>query len=197
MKTRNNGKPWAHTRAPQGRRAAKAESPLPAFKLTKILLPTDFSAPSRIAMRCAKTLARRFGARLVLLHVVEPIASTSDFGYGPVVCLRPDLRSVKRSRKHLHAIERRQFDSECQCDTLVRSGVAYDEIAKVAKALKVDLIIIATHSHTSLKQGLRDSTAERVVRCATCPVLVVHEKEPAVIPQPDTARSHYENQVCN
>jgi nucleotide-binding universal stress UspA family protein len=163
----------------------------------KILLPTDFSAPSLIAMRYAKALARQFGARLVLLHVVEPVTSSADFGYGPVVCLRPDLRSVNRGKKHLQAIERRLFDSECQCKTLVRSGIACDEIAKVAKELKVDLIIIGTRGQTGEKKPPRDSTAERLVRGATCPVLVVHEKEPAVIPQLATGRSHYENQTCN
>src|SRR5687768_12876799 len=171
MKTRNNGKPRAHTRPPRGHRVAKAESPLPAIKINKILLPTDLSGPSQLAMRYAKALARLFGARLVLLHVVEPVAATADFGYGPVICRRPDPGSVKRGQKHLHAIERRQFDSACQCETLVRSGVAFDEIAKVARELKVDLIIIATRDHTGARPAPVESTAERVVRCATCPVL--------------------------
>ena len=200
MKTRNNGKTLrAGARAcrPRGHRAAKADYPLPAIKINKILLPTDFSGPSQLAMRYAKPLARLFGAQLVLLHVVEPVASTADFGYGPVICRRPDPSSVKRSQKHLHAIERRQFDSECQCEILVRSGVAFDEIAKVARELKVDLIIIATRDRTGAKHALADSTAERVIRCATCPVLVLHEKESAVFHGPATARSHYENQTCN
>ena len=197
MKTRNNGKPRAHARLPRRHRAAKAESPLFAVKIDKILLPTDFSAPSQIAVRYAKALARQFGARLVLLHVVEPVASTADFGYGPVICWRPDPRSVERSQKLLRALERRQFDSECQCETLVRTGVAFDEIAKAARELKVDLIVIATRDHADARHALADSTAARVVRCATCPVLVVHEKDPAIIHKPAIARSPYENQTCN
>lgn len=200
MKTRNNGKPSRagdHTRWPREGRAAQAGSPLPAIKFRTILLAIDFSAPSQISTRYAKAFARQFGARLVLLHVVEPVASTADFGYGPVVCLRPDPRSVERSQKHLHAIERRQLDSGCRCDSLVRSGVPSEEIGKAAKELEVDLIIIATHNHTGVKHAVPDTTAERVVRCAACPVLVVHEKEPEYIPQPATPRSHYENQTCN
>jgi nucleotide-binding universal stress UspA family protein len=170
---------------------------VPAIQIEKILLPTDFSAPSQVALRYAKAFAQLFGARLVLLHVVEPIASAGDFGYGPVVCLRPDPRSIQRSQKQLHALERRQLDSECQCDTLVRSGVVSDEIAKAAKELKADLIIIATRGQNSVKQALHDSTAERVARCAACPVLVVHENAPEYVPQPAIARSHYENQTRN
>jgi nucleotide-binding universal stress UspA family protein len=114
-----------------------------------------------------------------------------------VVWLQPDPRSIKQRLKQLHEIERRQFDADCQCETLVRSGIARDEIAKVAKELKVDLIILATHHRTGVKEAQATSTAERVVRCATCPVLVVHEKEPVLIPQRATARSHYENQAFN
>ncbi len=194
MKTRNNDKP---SRAGAHRRATQAASLLPAIKFETILLAIDFSAPSQIVRRYAKAFARQFGARLVLLHVVEPVASTADFGYGPVVCLRTDPRSVKRSQEHLHAIERRQLDSECRFNTLVRSGVACDEIAKAAKELKADLIIIATHGHTGVKHAAPDSTAGRVIRCAACPVLVVHEKEPVFVPQRATPRSHYENQTCN
>ena len=63
-----------------------------------------------------------------------------------------------------------------QCETLVRSGVAFDEIVKVARELKVDLIILSTHGHTGLKHGFLGSTAENVVRRAPCPVLVVREQ---------------------
>jgi universal stress protein A len=60
---------------------------------------------------------------------------------------------------------------------LVRSGVAFDEIAKVARELKVDLIILSTHGHTGLKHVFLGSTAENVVRRAPCAVLVVREQE--------------------
>src|ERR1051325_11400017 len=146
MKTRNNDKPSraTHRRWPRGRRATQAASLLKGIKFQTILLAIDYSATSQIVMRYTKAFARHFDARLVLLHVVEPVASTQDFGYGPVVCLRADPRSVEQCQRHLQAIERRQLDSECRFDILVRSGIACDEIAKAAKELKADLIIIAT-----------------------------------------------------
>ncbi|PYL10061.1 MAG: hypothetical protein DME34_01225 [Verrucomicrobia bacterium] len=57
------------------------------------------------------------------------------------------------------------------------TGHAPNEITKAAKDLDVDLIIIATHGYTSWRHLCIGSTAERVVRTAPCPVLVVREKE--------------------
>jgi universal stress protein A len=56
---------------------------------------------------------------------------------------------------------------------LVRTGSPFHEITEAARTLKVDLIIIATHGRSGLTRALLGSTAERVVRHATCPVLVL------------------------
>ncbi|HTD65875.1 MAG TPA: universal stress protein, partial [Candidatus Limnocylindria bacterium] len=61
--------------------------------------------------------------------------------------------------------------------TVVRNGVPFHEIAQAAATLKIDLIVISTHGYTGLKHVLLGSTAERVVRHAPCPVLVVRKEE--------------------
>lgn len=61
--------------------------------------------------------------------------------------------------------------------TMLRNGLAAHEIVEAAKELDADLIIIATHGYTGWKHFCIGSTAERVVRAAPCPVLVVREKE--------------------
>jgi nucleotide-binding universal stress UspA family protein len=60
---------------------------------------------------------------------------------------------------------------------LVRQGRAFHEIAEAARTLKSDLVIISTHGFTGVKHALLGSTAERVVRHAPCPVLVVRQRE--------------------
>ena len=62
-------------------------------------------------------------------------------------------------------------------NSFVRVGHAPNEITKAAKHLGVDVIIVATHGYTSWRHLCMGSTAERVVRTARCPVLVVREKE--------------------
>ena len=61
--------------------------------------------------------------------------------------------------------------------TMLRTGLPAHEIVEAAKELDTDLIIIATHGYTGWKHFCIGSTAERVVRAAPCPVLVVREKE--------------------
>jgi nucleotide-binding universal stress UspA family protein len=62
-------------------------------------------------------------------------------------------------------------------DAVVRQGNPSQEIAKVARSLDVDLIVIATHGYTGLKHVYLGSVAEKITRHATCPVLVVRNCE--------------------
>ena len=70
-----------------------------------------------------------------------------------------------------------QMPVKLLADSLVRVGHPYQEITQAAQELKADLIVIATHGYTGLKHILLGSTAERVVRHASCPVLTVRERE--------------------
>ena len=64
--------------------------------------------------------------------------------------------------------------------TIVRRGLAWDTVVGVARETQADLIITTKHGHSDIKHVLMDSTAERIVRRAPCPVLVVREKEASV-----------------
>jgi nucleotide-binding universal stress UspA family protein len=103
------------------------------------------------------------------------------------------LDSVRKNAcECLEALARKELKPAIQSATLVRSGSAFNEIVAVARELQIDLIIIATHGYSGLKHFLLGSTAERVVRHAPCPVLVVRDREHDFV-QPSTDTS-YENQ---
>jgi universal stress protein A len=84
---------------------------------------------------------------------------------------------MRRSAERLETLSRAVKASNIESESSQRLGTPYEEIVKVAKEMEVDLIIIATHGYTGLKHFLLGSTAERVVRLAPCPVLVVREEE--------------------
>ena len=63
-----------------------------------------------------------------------------------------------------------------ECEGLLRFGRPYLEITEAAGEVGADLIVLTTHGYTGLKHVVLGSTAERVVRHAPCPVLVVREK---------------------
>ena len=146
------------------------------LNLKKILVPIDFSPMSKKAFHYALRFAEQFGCEIVLLHVVEPetvIAGTS-LGVDVFAQLEDDMTAAKAELAALAASSRDRLNSVASA---VRSGHAPNEITKAAKDLDVDLIMIATHGYTSWRHLCISSTAERVVRTAPCPVLVVREKE--------------------
>ena len=139
--------------------------------IRSILVPLDFSKPSERALEQAATLAREFGAKLTVLNVVEPIAMP-DFAYYPL--MMENDKVVASAHKRLTQFSARQGIAKDLVEkVLVRNGPAHREITDAARTLKSDLIVIATHGHTGLAHVLLGSTAERVVRHAECPVLVV------------------------
>lgn len=145
------------------------------LKLKKILIPVDFSECSRKALRYAIPLARQFGARLILLHVVQ-----MNYAYGESMALDYSLlerQLIDAGAEQLARVARNEIEEAIPSETLVRNGGAAREIVAAARELECDLIIISTHGHTGLKHVFLGSTTERVVRHAPCPVLVVRERE--------------------
>ncbi len=141
------------------------------LKLSRILVPLDFSGHSRQALETAIPLAERYGGKITLIHVVEPayIGGEAGLAYMPVD--NTGLLQAARERLQKTAgdlIAPALFDK-----AIVREGSAYHEITEAARKFKTDLIVIASQGHTGLSRVLLGSTAERVVRHAHCPVLTV------------------------
>lgn len=142
-----------------------------APKIRSILVPVDFSRASERALDYAASLAGPFGAKLILLNVVEPFP-TPDFAYTPMA-LDNDV-IVAQAKEHLEKVRIRSgLDPKLVGKILIRHGSPYAEITDAARTSKADLIVISTHGYTGLAHVFMGSTAERVVRHAPCPVLVV------------------------
>jgi nucleotide-binding universal stress UspA family protein len=146
------------------------------FDLKHILVPIDFSVDSRKALRYAAAFARQFDARIILLHVVVPIPVSAEYPYGPAAMQYQDETATRDIEVQLSAFGRKEA-GERVSQAVVRCGPAFDEIARAAKELHIDLIVLSTHGYTGLNHILLGSTAERVVRHAPCPVLIVRERE--------------------
>ena len=140
----------------------------------RILVPVDFSDPSRQALRAAVALARRFGSRLSVMHVTRRNRPDSHI-VAEQMGINFDTRRAGRAK--LQELIEHDLSSDVQPTRLVADGVPFDEITKAAKAWDADLIVIATHGYTGLKHVLLGSTAERVARHAPCPVLVVRSRQ--------------------
>jgi len=137
-----------------------------------ILAPTDFSEPSEEALKTAADVAQQCGAKITLLHVIQLPAAY------PIEA-PPGVDEIMNSaRASLEAISE-EIPAALLQDKLVRLGTlgTVEEIIEAARDLPADLIVIATHGYGPLKQVVLGSIAEKVVRQAPCPVLVVHRKK--------------------
>jgi universal stress protein A len=143
-------------------------------QIRSILVPIDFSPASEKALAYAVPLAKLCGAKLTLLHVLEPIA-TPDFAAFPLAV--DNDKAMRASRLQLERVAADLKLRTLAEKFLVRNGRAFNEITSAARTLKTDLIIISTHGRTGLKHVFMGSTAEKVVQHAPCPVLVVRPKE--------------------
>lgn len=146
------------------------------FRIGRILVPMDFSEHSRKALRYARPFAEQFGAQLTLLHVIEPVVLPTDFGYVPATPVELDEQRMSDARKQLSIIAN-EVGATVPVDSIVRLGRSWKEIVETAKTKHMDLLIIATHGYTGLKYALLGSVAEKIIRHAPCPVLVVRADE--------------------
>jgi nucleotide-binding universal stress UspA family protein len=109
-----------------------------------------------------------------LVHVVEPGSFVNDLAN--VAVIRDDKEVAQDAAARLQCLAQDEVEELIPVQAEVRIGKPYHEICSMAKTLGADLIVIATHGYTGLKHALLGSTAERVVRHASCPVLVVRDK---------------------
>lgn len=146
------------------------------MKIETILVPTDFSECAALAFSPAASLAHLFKARIICLHVIEPVLAPA-IGYAPVSDPLPAMDvtgqledSANRELPHLAA---REEWATLEMEEVMVRGDAAAEIVSVSSERKVDLIVMSSHGRSGLGRILFGSTAESVVRHAHCPVMVI------------------------
>src|SRR5262245_32959128 len=147
--------------------------------LKKVLVATDFSEPSDVALAYGRELARTFNASLTVLHIADDSAAS---GYGPdgIVFYDPNVqRQIEAAaRTRIRAMVSDEDRDVLRAQTVVRtSSPTAGAIVQFAKDANIDLIVMGTHGRGAVAQLLMGSVAERVVRLAPCPVLTVRHPE--------------------
>ena len=145
-----------------------------AFNLKRILVPVDFSDASSYAVEWARRVGGFSGAELIFLHVIVPEAPVGIEDL-PASCADELKENANENLRAMVQAARNSGDESAK--SLTRCGLPTHEIVEAAKELDVDLVVIATHGYTGWKHFCIGSTAERVVRAAPCPVLVIRKKE--------------------
>jgi nucleotide-binding universal stress UspA family protein len=138
-----------------------------------ILFATDFSDNSDHAFEYALSLATRFDSRLVIIHVINEPVDLRGF-YVPHVSFDTLEKEIEEgAEKMMQKFCRTRIKDFTNYKTLTVSGIPYEEILKTAGEEKISLIVMGTQGRKGIDHFLFGSTAERVVRNATCPVMTI------------------------
>lgn len=140
-----------------------------------LLLPTDGSSSSELAVAQAMSLAKDNGARVTGLHVIQPF---HVFAYD--VEMVEDTHATylaqveARARRYLEAVEKAAAECKVPCDTrVVTDDHPFEAIVRMARTLDCDLIVMASHGRRGVKSLLLGSETYKVLTHSTVPVLVL------------------------
>jgi nucleotide-binding universal stress UspA family protein len=148
-----------------------------SINIQRILVPIDFSEHSKNALKYAISFAQKFKASIDLIYVVEPTIYPADFSFGQIGFPNIEEELRIRGSDELENLRKKEIADKVVSRKIVRTGKPFYEINQYALEENISLIIIATHGHSGMEQILFGSTAEKVVRKAPCPVLVVRSGE--------------------
>lgn len=143
--------------------------------IRRILVPTDFAESSLQALEYAADFAKTTRAKISIVFVLEPIqfASPGDL-YAPSANLGMLLEEQHQAAQDaLGKLQRDLKKRRIIAATILKEGLAYDEIITAAKETRADLIIMATHGRTGVSHLFLGSVAEKIIRHSPCPVLTV------------------------
>jgi nucleotide-binding universal stress UspA family protein len=151
----------------------KKEPVISAYR--RILWPTDFSLLAAAALPHTLRLAAESGAELVVLHVLPTAAlfAIPEMAGAAWEQLERENRTIGKAELHRVTEHLKGKAPTLRVHSVVAQGVPFEQILRVAKRLRCDLIVLATHGRTGLRHVLMGSVAENVVRRASCPVLTV------------------------
>jgi len=133
----------------------------------KILVATDGSKFSTIAVAKAIDFAKAYGGALVVVSVVD--VPTEFYAEAPQAV--DDM--VRKAKEYTAAVKKQAEAASVKAETFVGEAEAWEAIVKLAAEQKVDMIVMGSHGRTGLRRLLMGSVTEKVIGHAACPVLVV------------------------
>jgi nucleotide-binding universal stress UspA family protein len=150
--------------------------------MKKILVPTDFSNPAKLAMEVAIGIAKKAKAEIVLLHVIE-IPADESFNTEGQVSQSEDwedrlftMKLIEVSKKQLSAARKTIEDEGIPVSYKLKMGNPFHAMRTSITDENADLVVMGTSGRSKIEEMIIGSNTEKVVRHAKCPVLTVHEK---------------------
>jgi nucleotide-binding universal stress UspA family protein len=140
------------------------------LRLNSILLATDFSEASEKALRHALAIARHFGAKFYLAHVVSSLGFTL---VGPDAVNTATEVVLRDARQLVDSLAKSGALTGLRHEVIIRQGEVWEELENIIRQGQVDMVVLGTHGRRGLGKLILGSVAEQIFRHADCLVLTV------------------------
>src|SRR5262249_6294182 len=130
--------------------------------IKKILVPVDFSEPSKTAVNYGLSLALQFNASLILTHIVP--SSTALVYTFPTESFAFEKEQVKHAKATLPSLVPNEYRDRVNLQTIVKVGEVRSELMGILNDEKIDLIVMGTHGRNAVERFLLGSLTERMLR---------------------------------
>lgn len=147
------------------------------FSPELILVPTDFSSYAHHALKLAMDIASKYHAKVTLLHVIDEHITQCvvDFCLSEAAVHQMKQHNMETTidklKQEINSVTENAMDMDISY--AAKRGIPYDEILKEQEEKEIDLIVIASHGRTGIVKNLIGGVAEKVVRGAKCPVMLI------------------------
>ncbi|HJS54253.1 MAG TPA: universal stress protein [Chitinophagaceae bacterium] len=151
--------------------------------MKKILIALDYNPSAQKIAETGHNLAKAMKARTILLHVTSDATYYSSLNYSPImgyggfnnVVETDNAKELKKAAQDFLDKSKQHLRDE-KIQTVVKNGVIGETILKTATDLKVDIIVMGTHSRRGLEKILVGSVAENVLHHSSIPLLIIPTK---------------------
>lgn len=146
--------------------------------IENILVPLTVNKDSKNILDHAISIAEKFNAKIVVFHVLrEPKMDLSEINYESGFLQKIKKQQEEEVKRELRSLIPEEYYEKYNLSTEMTSGQPFLEIVNKAKSLNADLIVMGTHGRSGLSHVLLGSVAEKVLRLAPCPVMIIRSKD--------------------
>jgi nucleotide-binding universal stress UspA family protein len=138
-----------------------------------VLVAIDFSENSTYAFKYALELVKQFKGELTIIHVIHEPDDTAQILFSYISRELLEKAVMEDATKMMEKFCSEEMGGFTNYKTVIARGIPYQEIVMESQKIVATLVVMGTHGYTGIEHLIFGSTAERVVRSASCPVLTV------------------------
>ena len=145
--------------------------------MKKILVPVDFSKPSEYAARIATKIAKKIGAVIYLIHLIEIPSGVVDMGASSKFSIPESMLYLRKTKEKIVAFKEKNFPQDLKIEYFIKINTPFEGIRKCAHKIDADLIVMGSKGHSEFEEIMIGSNTEKVVRTSTVPVIIIKKDD--------------------